>query len=147
MNDKQNLLSNRLYGPGWVVYRGRPKYQIKEYVTCKEMNEKKKQTVQTTVNRPILCALQRVFVVVVVAECYSDGRRRPNNVGRGYVVRRVLRRGARYGRKYLNAEIGSFFSKTVPTQNTRVCVLKFAVFSSFFASTQSKLPTTSLSNC
>ena len=39
----------------------------------------------------------------------------PNNVGRGYVVRRVLRRGARYGRKYLNAEIGSFFSKIVPT--------------------------------
>ena len=39
----------------------------------------------------------------------------PNNVGRGYVIRRVLRRGARYGRKYLNAEIGSFFSKIVPT--------------------------------
>jgi alanyl-tRNA synthetase len=39
----------------------------------------------------------------------------PNNVGRGYVVRRVLRRGARYARKYLNAEIGSFFSKIVPT--------------------------------
>jgi alanyl-tRNA synthetase len=30
-------------------------------------------------------------------------------------VRRILRRGARYGRKYLNAEIGSFFSKIVPT--------------------------------
>jgi len=44
----------------------------------------------------------------------SDGAV-PNNVGRGYVVRRVLRRGARYGRKYLNAEIGSFFSKIVPT--------------------------------
>lgn len=39
----------------------------------------------------------------------------PNNVGRGYVVRRVLRRGIRYARKYLNAEIGSFFSKVVPT--------------------------------
>ena len=39
----------------------------------------------------------------------------PNNVGRGYVVRRVLRRGVRYARKYLNAEIGSFFSKVVPT--------------------------------
>ena len=44
----------------------------------------------------------------------SDGAV-PNNVGRGYVVRRVLRRGARYGRKYLNAEIGSFFSKILPT--------------------------------
>lgn len=39
----------------------------------------------------------------------------PNNVGRGYVVRRVLRRGARYARKYLNADIGAFFSKIVPT--------------------------------
>jgi alanyl-tRNA synthetase len=39
----------------------------------------------------------------------------PNNVGRGYVVRRVLRRGARYARKYFNAEIGDFFSKIVPT--------------------------------
>jgi alanyl-tRNA synthetase len=38
----------------------------------------------------------------------------PNNDGRGYVVRRVLRRGVRYARKYLNAEIGSFFSKILP---------------------------------
>lgn len=38
----------------------------------------------------------------------------PNNVGRGYVVRRVLRRGVRYARKYLEAEIGSFFSKILP---------------------------------
>jgi len=39
----------------------------------------------------------------------------PNNVGRGYVVRRVLRRGARYARKYFEVEIGDFFSKIVPT--------------------------------
>jgi len=39
----------------------------------------------------------------------------PNNVGRGYVVRRVLRRGARYARKYFEADIGDFFSKIVPT--------------------------------
>jgi len=39
----------------------------------------------------------------------------PNNVGRGYVVRRVLRRGARYARKYFNTEIGDFFGKIVPT--------------------------------
>lgn len=38
----------------------------------------------------------------------------PNNEGRGYVVRRVLRRGSRYARKYFNAEIGSFFSKVLP---------------------------------
>ncbi|KAF2118263.1 tRNA synthetases class II (A)-domain-containing protein [Lophiotrema nucula] len=39
----------------------------------------------------------------------------PNNVGRGYVVRRVLRRGARYARKYFETDIGDFFSKLVPT--------------------------------
>jgi alanyl-tRNA synthetase len=38
----------------------------------------------------------------------------PNNDGRGYVVRRVLRRGVRYARKFFNAEIGSFFSKILP---------------------------------
>lgn len=38
----------------------------------------------------------------------------PDSDGRGYVVRRVLRRGVRYARKYLNAEIGSFFSKILP---------------------------------
>lgn len=39
----------------------------------------------------------------------------PNNEGRGYVVRRVLRRGARYARKYFNVEIGNFFAQIVPT--------------------------------
>ncbi|EHA49972.1 alanyl-tRNA synthetase [Pyricularia oryzae 70-15] len=39
----------------------------------------------------------------------------PNNDGRGYVVRRVLRRGVRYARKYFNAEIGGFFSQILPT--------------------------------
>ncbi|KAI0410148.1 tRNA synthetases class II (A)-domain-containing protein [Xylaria palmicola] len=43
----------------------------------------------------------------------SDGAA-PNKEGRGYVVRRVLRRGVRYARKYFNAEIGSFFSKILP---------------------------------
>ena len=43
----------------------------------------------------------------------SDGAA-PNNEGRGYVIRRVLRRGARYARKYFNTEIGDFFSKIVP---------------------------------
>lgn len=43
----------------------------------------------------------------------SDGAV-PNNEGRGYVVRRVLRRGCRYARKYFNAEIGSFFSQILP---------------------------------
>lgn len=44
----------------------------------------------------------------------SDGAA-PNNEGRGYVVRRVLRRGARYARKYFDSPIGEFFSKIVPT--------------------------------
>ncbi|KAL5507592.1 ALA1 [Sanghuangporus vaninii] len=39
----------------------------------------------------------------------------PNNVGRGYVLRRILRRGARYARKKLGVQIGSFFSSLVPS--------------------------------
>ncbi|KAI5782723.1 alanyl-tRNA synthetase [Geopyxis carbonaria] len=39
----------------------------------------------------------------------------PNNEGRGYVIRRILRRGARYARRYFNVPIGNFFSQLVPT--------------------------------
>lgn len=39
----------------------------------------------------------------------------PNNEGRGYVVRRILRRGARYARRYFDVPIGEFFSRLVPT--------------------------------
>ena len=38
----------------------------------------------------------------------------PNNIGRGYVLRRILRRGARYARKKLGVTIGCFFSSLMP---------------------------------
>jgi alanyl-tRNA synthetase len=44
----------------------------------------------------------------------SDGGM-PGNEGRGYVLRRILRRGARYARKKFNVSIGNFFATLVDT--------------------------------
>src|SRR5882762_2791873 len=47
----------------------------------------------------------------------------PNNVGRGYVLRRILRRGSRYARKKLGVPIGSFFSSLLPVVVEQMVIL------------------------
>jgi alanyl-tRNA synthetase len=58
----------------------------------------------------------------------------PNNVGRGYVLRRILRRGARYARKKLGVPIGSFFSSLMPVVvETMVSYISFSQCPNFLA--------------
>ncbi|NQU75297.1 MAG: alanine--tRNA ligase, partial [Planctomycetes bacterium] len=52
--------------------------------------------------------------VRALAFALSDGGR-PSNEGRGYVLRRILRRAARYGRQYLNTGGSEFLYRLVPT--------------------------------
>ena len=47
----------------------------------------------------------------------------PNNDGRCYVLRRILKRGARYAREYLNYSIGNFFSSLAPALIEQVKVI------------------------
>jgi len=64
----------------------------------------------------------------------------PNNVGRGYVLRRILRRGARYARKKLGVTIGSFFSSLMPVVvENMVCSPPFARIIIFHSSLGSNL--------
>jgi alanyl-tRNA synthetase len=65
----------------------------------------------------------------------------PNNVGRGYVLRRILRRGARYARKKLGVNIGCFFSSLMPVVvdnmvahsflRLRPCLIRYTLGSRF----------------
>jgi alanyl-tRNA synthetase len=52
--------------------------------------------------------------VRTLAFAMSDGGV-PDRDGRGYVLRRILRRGTRYVRKYFQIPIGHFFSDLLPT--------------------------------
>jgi alanyl-tRNA synthetase len=52
----------------------------------------------------------------------SDGGM-PSNEGRGYVLRRILRRGVRYARRRFGAQLGNFFPQLVETVGlTLVCL-------------------------
>lgn len=57
----------------------------------------------------------------------------PDAVGRGYVLRRILRRGCRYARKKLGVNIGSFFSSLMPAVVEQMVCLAVILESSVFS--------------
>jgi len=57
----------------------------------------------------------------------------PNNEGRGYVLRRILRRAARYGQQILKAEPG-FFAKVIPSKCTQYTVYAYTCIHEYIIS-------------
>ena len=83
-----------LVGPGVQPYRGR-------------FGEDDEDGVDTAYR--IVADHARTLTIALADGCI------PDNVGRGYVVRRILRRGIYHAQKRLSVTTGSFFGSLVPT--------------------------------